>query len=823
MTASVKRSLAGAWQLRQVGGEEWLPASVPGGVHTDLLAAGRIADPFVGDEELRVQWVAEQEWEYRRTVDADAELLALPQIFLVCDGLDTLAEVALNGQVIGAAENMFRQYRWDVRAALRSGANELRILFRSAVRYITERQRERPMIDVNDVIHGAPYIRKAPSHFGWDWGPKLPAIGIWRDLRLEGYSAARLADVHLRQQRQGDQIRVSAAATAERYAETALELQLRLTAPDGRVQTATAPLAADAATIELAVERPQLWWPNGYGAQPLYAVEVALVSGETVVDRRDYQIGLRTIELRQEPDEWGRSFTFVVNGLPIFAKGSNWIPADSFPTRISHAQLDHLLGSAAAAHHNMLRIWGGGYYEDEHLYDLCDRLGLLVWQDFMFACAVYPLNDEALLANLHVEVVEQVRRLRHRASLALWCGNNEIEIAWAQWGGWQAPELADLRDAYDRFFHHTLPGWIAPEDADHAYWASSPSSGTPFEDPNGDAAGDVHQWAVWHALKPFSNYRTTLARFVSEFGFQSLPCMPTVAAYAAPEDWNMTSYIMEHHQKNQGGNGRIVTYLTDLFRIPKNFAGLVYLSQLLQAEAMRVGVEHWRRHPACSGALYWQLNDCWPVASWAGIDYYGRWKAMHYASRRFYAPLLLSVEDETEQMRIFVTNDTVEPWQGQVRWSIETLRGEQLQAGAQTVEVAPLATLHVHTLEQAGLLSDEQRREAVLICELDQSDDQTQRALTLFAPSKHLALADPQIGVEVQSSAAQLTIRLQGRMLARFVELTIEGADVVFSDNYFDLPAGRSVSVTCPVPAGWSAQQAEQALRVRSLFDSYAA
>ncbi|HYF63158.1 MAG TPA: glycoside hydrolase family 2 protein, partial [Herpetosiphonaceae bacterium] len=662
---------------------------------------------------------------------------------------------------------------------------------------------------------------KVPSHFGWDWGPRLAAIGVWRDIRLEAYEAARLDDVRLRQRHEDGAVTVSAAVSAERFDPDApLRADLRLIAPDGREQRAGMALEAGAGSLELAVERPDLWWPNGYGDQPLYQVEVSLFGGERLLDRREYRLGLRTIELRQQPDQWGRSFEFVVNGVPIFAKGSNWIPADSFPTRVSPERLEHLLGSAADAHHNMLRIWGGGYYEDEYLYDLCDRLGLLVWQDFMFACAVYPLADEAMLATLQPEVGETVRRLRHRTCLALWCGNNEMETAWVDWG-WDVPQLADFKAAYDRFFHHTLPAWVAAEDTDTGYWPSSPSSGAPFDNPNGGASGDIHQWVVWHQLKPFSNYRQTPARFVSEFGFQSLPCLPTVAAYAEPADWNMTSYIMEHHQKNAGGNGRIVFYMTDTFRLPATFPALVYLSQLLQAEAMRVGVEHWRRDPACAGALYWQLNDCWPVASWAGIDYYGRWKAMHYASRRFFAPLLLSVEDNPDSMKIAVSNDGRAAWQGTVRWSIETLDGERLDGGAAELAIDPGGTAAGPELELAGRLSDEQRRRSVLVCELWQGDQRLQLTATPFVPSKHLDLADPQITVEARAEGSALAITLRARSLARFVELAVEGADGVFSDNYFDLPAGRTVSLSYPLPAGWTAEQAIAALSVRSLVDSY--
>ena len=816
---SLQQSLAGAWLFRQTGQAAWLPATVPGGVHTDLLALGRIEDPFVGDAEKRVQWVAEQDWEYTSTFSVGQELQTAAQVFLVCDGLDTLAEVRLNGQLLGQTDNMFRQYRWDVRSKLQAGDNGLRIVFRSPARYAAARQQDRPFPEVNAPLPGAPYLRKVPSHFGWDWGPRLPAIGIWRDIRLEGYSSARLADVHLRQQHDADGVGITADLSSARWDSAPLHGILRLVAPDGTVQQVEAALEDNRQTLALAVEQPQLWWPNGYGDQPLYQVEVSLLSGDDVLDRRHYQVGLRTIVLQQQADEWGESFTFVVNGVPIFAKGSNWIPADSFPTRVSRERLDHLLGSAAGAHHNMVRMWGGAYYEDEYLYDVCDRLGLLVWQDFMFACAVYPLSDQAMLDTLHYEVTETAQRLRHRACLALWCGNNEIETAWVDWG-WDTPELADMKAAYDQFFHHTLPEWVAAEDPDHRYWPSSPSSGTPFEQPNDGARGDIHQWIVWHTLKPFSNYRETLARFVSEFGFQSLPCFPTVAAYAEAADWNMTSYIMEHHQRNFGGNGRIISYMTDHFRLPRDFRSLVYVSQLLQAEAMRVGVEHWRRHPACSGTLYWQLNDCWPVASWAGIDYYGRWKAMHYASRRFYAPLLLSVADDPLQMELFVTNETRADWQGQVRWSIETLRGERLDGGEIAMAVAALASNSVAVVDLTDRLSDDQRRRHVLVAELWEAGARA-LAVTPFVPSKHLALEDPRIALETATVDGQLRVQLRAHSLARFVELTLEGADVVFSDNYFDLPAGRTLSVTCPIPEGWTPDRTVAALEVRSLFDSF--
>ncbi|MEO5951257.1 MAG: sugar-binding domain-containing protein, partial [Chloroflexia bacterium] len=743
-----KQVLNGDWQFRQAGSEEWLVAEVPGGVHTDLLRLGLIPDPFVGDNEKMTQWVAETDWEYSRTWTADAALLAMDRVFLVCDGLDTLADVWVNGQLIGKAENMFRHYRWDVREIVKAGENQIKVAFRSPVRYAIERNEKRPMPDVNNPLAGGPYLRKAPSHFGWDWGPRLPAVGIWQEMRLEGYNSGRLTDVHVRQKHVNGAVMLSVAANIERYDKKTLTLSVRLTGPDGRVQEAEAKVGGKETKVSIDVAEPQLWWPNDLGEQALYGVEVELKQGELLVDQKTYQVGFRTVELRQEKDEWGESFTFVINGVPVFGKGSNWIPADTFNTRITHSQLDHLLGSAAAAHHNMVRVWGGGFYESEDFYDLCDKYGLLVWQDFQFACAGYPLDEKEYLENVHGEVRDNIRRLRHRASLVLWCGNNEIESAWAEWG-WNKPVNAPIMKAYEKFFHHILPGWVKEEDSDSAYWPSSPSSGDCFKEPNGLKKGDIHQWAVWHANKPFSQYRDTPARFVSEFGFQSLPELETIKTFAEEQDWNITSYIMEHHQRSPVGNEKIILYMLEHFRLPKDFESLVYLSQLLQLEAMRTGVEFWRRHPATSGALYWQLNDCWPVISWAGIDYYGRWKALHYASKRFFAPVMLSVDDAGTSMDVYVTNDGMEAWEGEVRWSLETLEGEVVDSGEAAVSAKALVTTLAKDLDFAGRITDANKRELVLVAELWREGERLQWAVATFSPTKHVSPGEPNLNVEV--------------------------------------------------------------------------
>jgi beta-mannosidase len=819
--------LSGDWQFRQAGTDEWLPATVPGGVHTDLMASGRIPDPFVGDNETRVQWVAEQDWEYRHSFICPPELLADDKVWLVCDGLDTLATVTLNGQEVGRAANMFRQYRWEVKPLLRPGNNELAIHFASPVRYVSEKQAARALPGVSQAIPGGPYLRKAPCQFGWDWGPQLPTIGVWKDIRLEGAGRARLDDVHLRQRHDEREVTIEARVTVERWSGGPLEVAVRVTSPSGETIEKMEPVAEGGeALVRLGIANPALWWPNGYGAQPLYDVEVVLRPGDVAaaepLERRLYRLGLRTIELRQKEDEWGRSFVFVVNGVPIFAKGSNWIPADSFPTRITGEGLEGLIRSAALSHQNMLRVWGGGFYEEERFYDLCDRYGILVWQEFIFSCSVYPLDDPEFLENVRVEAVENVRRLRHRASLALWCGNNEMEWGWADWG-WDIPDMQDMKAAYHRFFHHTLREWCLAEDPDHSYWPSSPSSDTPFEDPNGQRQGDAHYWDVWHGRKPFTAYRDQYPRFQSEFGFQALPPLATIRAFAEEADWNMTSYIMEQHQKNASGNSLMVGQMLDTFRLPDNFDSLVYLSMVLQAEGIRYGVEHWRRHmDRVAGTLYWQLNDCWPVASWSSLDYYGRWKALHYAARRFYAPLLLSIEDVATQQGLYVTSDLREAWEGTLRWTLETLSGEALARGEEKVAVPPLSSVHVRTVDFADRISADNRRDVAFVAELWQGDTRHATQIATFVPTKHLNLADPLLQATAHGDAERLVIDLQAGSLARLVELSLEGADAVFSDNYFDLPAGRRVTVSCELPAGWDVERARRALKTRSVYDSYA-
>jgi len=678
---------------------------------------------------------------------------------------------------------------------------------------------------MNMGIRGGPHLRKAPSHFGWDWGPRLPGMGIWKEIRLEGQSHARLGEIRYDQEHAAGMVTLTARVQSDIWDESGARhtLRLRITGPERQVWQLDAP-ARPNAVMTVTIANPQLWWPNGYGAQTLYQVELEMINDEEqILDSRQHMIGLRKIELRQDEDDYGRSFTFVVNGVPIFAKGANWIPADSFPARVTNEQVETLIHAAAQTHQNMLRVWGGGYYESNAFYDLCDRYGILVWQDFQFACATYPLDDPAYVENVRQEVIDAVRRLRHHASLALWCGNNEIEWLGSRLGWFN--QAAPYRTAYEQFFFHQLPQIIAEEDPQALYWPGSPTSNEPFAAPNSDRAGDAHLWEVYHEYRQARFYRQQNPRFISEFGFQALPPMPTIEKFAPPEACKLDSDVMALHQRAISGNPKLVWYLAQRFRLPKTIEGFAYLTQVLQAETVRIGIEHWRRHPErTSGALYWQLNDCWPVISWASIDYYGRWKALHYFARRFFAPVMLSVEDQLEkgarQMNVWVTNDHREAWQGRLHWNLESVTGEVIEGGDQPVSCEPQSANCALKLDFARHNGKVNWRKIVFVVELWQGTDRQSIQVVPFVSEKSMSLPAPELDAAVEPSGDGVLIHVRAKRLARFVELWLDGTDVVFSNNFFDLPSGRVETVACEIPQGWTIEQVQDRLRLQSLKES---
>nr|WP_067932841.1 glycoside hydrolase family 2 protein [Alicyclobacillus kakegawensis] len=813
--------LNGKWRMKAVNATEWIPAQVPGSVYLDLLRAGRIPDPFYRDNELRVFDVANQDYEYERDFQVDEQLLAADRVLLTCLGLDTLADIEVNGQHVAHTDNMHRTYEFDVKHLLHPGQNHIRIVFRSALNYILEANARDPLWGPGDSVEGFPHVRKGHYMFGWDWGPKIPDLGIWRDIFLRAYRVGRIADVRVDQRHSDGRVRLDVLADVEAWQDASLELVVEVTAPDGHVQRAHQSAARGRNALAVEIGNPELWWPNGYGKQPLYQVEVRLQAAGQTWDARSFRIGLRTLRLVREPDEWGESFLFEVNGVRIFACGANYIPEDNLLARRSREKTRRLLEDCVAAHFNFVRVWGGGLYPEDYFYDLCDELGIVVWQDFMFACGVYRLTPE-FEDNIRQEAVDNLRRLRHRASLGLLCGNNEMEVAWADW---QFPKPDDLRQDYLKMFEQVLAQVACQEAPQVAYWPASPSSGGGFDNPNDENRGDVHYWDVWHGLKPFTEYRKFHFRFCSEFGFQSFPSIKTIETFTEPEDRNVFSYVMENHQKNGSANGKILYYLAENFRYPKDLPALVYTSQILQAEAIKYGVEHWRRHRGrCMGAIYWQLNDCWPVASWSSIDYYGRWKALHYFAKRFFDPLLISACEDGSQVALWLTNDRLQEVTGTVRWRLCDAQSQVLRAGEQVVRVPALLPQKVIDLDVSDVCADMDVRRRTYLEYSFETGDGVRQGTLLLAPAKHFEFVNPRLSVAVEDAGDAFVVRVSAQAYAKYVALDLSGADAVFSDNFFDLSADAPRTITVAkssLSRPLSRDEFAQALQVTSLYDTY--
>ena len=828
----IERSLNGAWNLEQSGRGEPIAATVPGCVHTDLLAAGAIEDPYYRDNEARQMWIGETDWIYRREFDVDAALLACDHVVLRCDGLDTLATISINGTEIARTENQFRVYEIDVKSSVREGTNEIAILFSSTYPYMEERKARRPL-NLTGVGHhridGSNQIRKSQCNYGWDWGPMCVTAGIWRDISLRGYSTARITDVHIRQNH-GDGVSLAVATTVQRISTGELTLSLDVTLEGEAVASMEVPVTARTQSLTVPIPDAKLWWPNGLGAQPMYDVAVSLKpvtaggSGERVLDSVTRSIGLRTLELTRKEDQWGESFHFTVNGWDFFSKGANWIPADTFVTRISNAQYEHLVKSAADANMNMLRVWGGGIYEPDIFYELCDRYGILIWQDFMFACSAYPAYDSDWMDNVRAEAEDNVRRIRHHPCLALWCGNNEIE----QIGGFIGDGVGEMTwDEYTSLFDEMLPEVVKNLDPDTDYWPSSPHS------PHGDRTdvqnpkwGDAHLWSVWHGRQPFEWYRTCEHRFNSEFGFQSFPEPRVTAGYTEPEDRNITSYIMEWHQRSGIGNDAILQYMLSWFQLPGGFDNLLWMSQILQGMAIKYAVEHWRRSmPRGMGTLYWQLNDCWPVASWASVDFFGNWKALHYMAKRFFAPVLVSALEHVEHgtVDIHVTSDRMTASEGEVEYVLTTTDGQVLATELFPVKIAAGGDVLVKTVDVSEALATHGPRKLLFWLNLTEEGRLLSDNLAFFERPKHLIMEKPTVDLtdvkETEDGAVQVTVR--ANLPAFWVWLEIEGMPATYSDNFFHLPAkaGRVVTITPQTPLGL--REISDRLRVRSLTDTY--
>lgn len=818
---------AGAWQFRDATRpSRWRRAVVPGCVHRDLHRHGLIPDPFWGANELDLQWIEERDWEYRASFTVPATLLEEAVIELVADGLDTIATVRLNGHVVGRAENMFVGHRWTVKRLLRGGKNELSILFGSALRYIrTHRTGHRPR-ELNDPVGGCTRIRKQQCQFGWDWGPRLVTAGIWRSLRLEGWSDNRLESVRVRQCHQDDG-RVVLQLDAELAPpDTAAVLHWSLSLADSVVARGTGP--------EILVKAPKLWWPNGQGSQPLYTLEVtAKLRTGRVVGPWTRRLGLRTVVLDRRPDRRGESFRFVVNGRPVFAKGANWIPAHSFVAGLTRADYRRDLRSAADANMNMVRVWGGGIYESDAFYDLCDELGLLVWQDFMFACTLYP-GDRAFVANVRAEARHQVRRLRHHPCLSLWCGNNEVFSCNSS----SLRRGARPRTDYDRLFHRVLPAAVAEHDGITPYWPTSPWRGDDVvTHPAGVERGDTHFWDVWHANRRVKEYERHAFRFVSEFGMQSFMSPETQATFCPPTDANPLGPMMHNHQKNRFGNEIILHYISRHYRFPKDSVALIRQSQLNQAESLRIAVEHYRRHmPQCMGTLYWQLNDCWPATSWSSLEFTGRWKALHYLARRFFAPALVCAHvpgEETEmlgnyrlstvwEIHLHTIYDAPRPGRGVLRWDLFHLDGRILLQGHKTVILRSHESVRQRTLDLRAPIATHGRDHLYLRIALTVEGKSVSEDTVFLAGPRFLHLPRGRTAVHIRMEAPmRATLTFRSPVFQHRFAFELGGLAGRCSDNFFELYPGEKKSVVVQFPQPQTPARIKRHLTTWSLVDTY--
>lgn len=804
------------WQMRQAGWEEFLPASVPGSVYHDLMQNGKMDDPFWRDNFPKALKRMDHDYEYKTEFAADKALLKSDAVLLRFEGIDTVADVFLNGEKLGHTENMHRTFEFEVKDLLKEEGNELRVLLHSPTRFIKEEYKHNVADGSEEAMVGFANLRKTHCMFGWDWGPRLPDAGLWRPVKLLGIEKARVDSVYVTQKHEDGKVTLHFDVDADVYDREALMgYTVLITDPDGKETL------CKGSPEEIVIERPQLWWPNGFGAQPLYTVEVRLYAGGKQVDAWKKRIGLRTLTMHIEKDAYGESFAHEVNGVQVFAMGADYIPEDSIFPRINEARTRELLRQCKEAHFNTIRVWGGGYYPDDWFYDACDEMGLMVWQDFLFACAVYNLTDE-FEDNIRAEFADNIKRLRHHASLALWCGNNEMEM-FVERGLWVKTPIQ--KSDYVKMYEYILPKVLKELDPQTFYWPASPSSGGGFDDPNGFDRGDVHYWDVWHGNVPFTDYRRYYFRYLSEFGFQSFPSVETVKTFALPEDCNPFSYVMEKHQRNNAANGKIMNYLYQTYLYPTSFDAFVYASQLLQADAIRYGVEHFRRNRGrCMGAVYWQLNDCWPVISWASIDYCGRWKALHYAAKRFFRPLTLSCAEEglltqnpninferyeyeenalKKGMRLCVENETMLSHTVEVTWQLRRADASVIRQGRETVTVEPLSSkwLEYEDFADADTFGD------YIAYQMTENGAPAASGTALFCAPKHFCFADPQLALRVEGDEIVVT----AAAYARSVQILNADDTLKLSDNFFDMNAGETrVRILSGQPSG---------LRVRSVYD----
>ena len=841
------QNLDSGWQFRAVANadradvKEWHPAQVPGVVQTDLLRNKLIPDPFDKDNEFHLQWIGLADWEYQTTFQVDAATLAHTHADLVFEGLDTFADVYLNDQAILSADNMFRSWRVPAKNLLKSGSNTLRIVFHSPVEKMLPYVKSLPYVlpaistqisNNEGGVPTAPYTRKAPYNYGWDWGPRYLTEGIWHPIRLETWDALRIENFHIHQESINSSLaNVTAEVEIEASQPTTANLNFshdELSGPqiaDGN-QSVQLNAGINHVSFPIRIVSPKLWYPVGYGAQSRYRFTATVRVGRETAAHAESKTGLRSLELRRVPDQWGKSFEFVVNGILVFAKGADVIPFDSFPNRVTPEIHRNILQAAVDAHMNMVREWGGGYYESDDFYDICDELGIMVWQEFMFGGDMIP-GDVAFQENVRQEAIDQVKRLRDHPSIVIWCGNNEVETGWYHWGDRQEFKEAISPTTRDRvwqdyviMFADIIKSTVTKYANPTPYWPSSPSAD--FEEiPDNQHNGDMHYWAVWHQQAPASDYTLQFPRFMTEYGFQSFPEMRTIRTFATPEDFDIRSTVMQAHQKNKGGNERILTYMLREYRQPKDFESYVYLSQVQQAEIIKIGAEHLRRQrPRTMGSLYWQLNDCWPVASWASIDYYGRWKALQYYARRFYDDILISPFLHEDKVDVYVVSDKLQPFAATIHMRLLDFSGKVLLDQAKDVQVPAQSSAIYFTVNKSDLAAKGDPDKTFFVFDLKVGDKQVSQNLIFFDVTHNLDLpVAPKIESTLAPVAGGYNLTLRSASLARNVYASFGDLDVQMSDNYFDLLPGEPMIITLKTSS--SLDQLKSAMKLTSLTEAF--
>ena len=800
MRIQFKQDLNDGWHFQQKDDPEWRIATVPGCVHLDLLANNLITEPFYGTNEKDLQWISEKDWSYRLTFQPDPDLFKQDKLKLYFHGLDTYAEVLLNDQKILETDNMFHPWVADVRGILKEGENELLVHFSSPINRVLPTLQASDHIlpaDNDQIKNTSPYTRKAPYHYGWDWGPSFATSGIWQAVELLGVGKWSVESAHIVQRTVSSN---KAELTLEMLVESSVDTEAELLIVGKRSNTKISKRlqlthGENQISEAIIIDHPDLWWPTGHGDQNLYEFQIALETKDGR-DELTKRIGLRDFKVEQKKEDGETGFTFVINGKPIFSKGANWIPADSFTTRLNKQDYQKLLKSAVQANMNTLRVWGGGIYESDDFYDLCDEMGILVWQDFMFACSLYP-GDDGFLQSVEREARYQVDRLKGHPSIVLWCGNNEIAWAWHNWG-WKEkyPEEVYTED-YRKLFHQVLPQVCQELDPSRYYWPSSPGdSDTLPEAGQGYGSGDNHFWDVWHGGEDFSAFEHNVGRFMSEYGMQSFPDLKTIDLFCDQGKQNLESDIIKSHQKASLGNGNVEKYVDMYFPKPKNFRSFVMVTQIMAGEAIKRAVEaHRRAMPYCMGSLYWQLNDCWPVASWSSLDYYGNWKALHYYAREFFAPVLVSVLEKDEHINLFVVNDGEGIKHAELELKLIRFDGEVLTTKKIETDIKANSSSQVYSLATSELLEGADPGSVLLRSSVKVDGNTISGSDHTFVRPKELSLPDQDLGFEYKKEHDKHLIYIEARSFVYKMHIRCTNDFGIFSRNFFNMVPGDFVKI----------------------------